>query len=124
MIIERILEFIEYKGINRHKFYKETGLSNGFLDKVKDIGSSRIEKILQVYPEISPEWILLGKGKMLKFDSKEALTLEQIDFIVDAIHNHNKQLEENSIFRTWKDNIEKDACNKLLKELLIENRKV
>ncbi|WP_374175067.1 helix-turn-helix transcriptional regulator [Flavobacterium tructae] len=66
MIVNRILQIIEYKGINRRKFYIETGLSNGFLDKVKDVGASKIEQILRIYPEINPEWLLTGKGHMLE----------------------------------------------------------
>jgi hypothetical protein len=65
-MIERILQIIDYKGINKSIFYKNTGLSNGFLDKVKDIGASKLELILITYPEISMEWLLTGKGSMLK----------------------------------------------------------
>ena len=68
MIVSRILQIIEYKGINKRKFYLETGLSNGFLDKVKDVGASKIEHILNVYPEINMEWLLTGEGDMLNFD--------------------------------------------------------
>jgi len=64
MITDRILQIIDYKGINKRKFYIETGLSNGFLDKVKDIGASKIEDILATYPDINPEWLLTGKGYM------------------------------------------------------------
>lgn len=65
MIVDRILKIIELKGINKSRFYKETGLSNGFLDKVRDIGVSKIEHILNVYPELNPNWLLTGKGEML-----------------------------------------------------------
>ena len=65
-MIDRILQIIDFKGINKSIFYKETGLSNGFLDKVKDIGASKLELILKSYPEISMEWLLTGKGEMLK----------------------------------------------------------
>ena len=41
MIVERIIELIDYKGINKRKFFLKTGLSNGFLDKVKDIQARR-----------------------------------------------------------------------------------
>lgn len=77
MIVDRILQLIEFKGINKSRFYKETGLSNGFLDKVKDIGASKIEDILNTYDDINPEWLLTGKGYMIKplhepFEIKEA----------------------------------------------------
>ena len=65
MIVNRILQIIKYKGINKRKFYIETGLSNGFLDKVKDIGVSKIDHILDAYPEISVIWLITGRGKML-----------------------------------------------------------
>lgn len=66
MIIDRIFQIIDYKGINKTNFYKEVGLSNGFLDKVKDVGASKLDLILNKYPEINPEWLLTGKGEMLK----------------------------------------------------------
>lgn len=72
MIVERILQIIEYKGINKRKLYIETGLSNGFLDKVKDIGASKIEQILNVYSDINPEWLVTGKGNMIKLNVLKA----------------------------------------------------
>lgn len=66
MIVDRVLKIIDLKNINKNIFYRETGLSNGFLDKVKDIGSSKIEHILNAYPEINPEWLLTGRGEMLR----------------------------------------------------------
>ena len=38
-MIERILQFIEYKGVSKLSFYREVGLSNGFLDRNKSIGA-------------------------------------------------------------------------------------
>ena len=63
---ERILQFIEYKGFNKRKFYEETGLSNGILDKKSGLTLGSFEKIFSKYPEINIEWLLTGKGEMLK----------------------------------------------------------
>lgn len=65
-MIERILQFIDYKGVSKLSFYKEVGLSNGFLDRNKSIGTDNLVKILKTYPEIDPLWLLLGEGDMLK----------------------------------------------------------
>lgn len=70
MIIDRILQVVSYKGISKRKFYLQTGLSNGFLDKNRDLGASKVEKILRTYPEINPVWLLLGEGEMLVKDNK------------------------------------------------------
>ena len=63
---ERILQFIDYKGFSKSKFYRETGLSNGILDKKSGLTLDSIEKIYSKYPEINIEWLLTGKGEMLK----------------------------------------------------------
>lgn len=66
MIVDRILKIIELEKLNKAQFYKITGLSNGFLDKVKDVGASKLESILNSFPHINPEWLLTGKGEMLR----------------------------------------------------------
>ena len=67
-IIDRIKLIIEYKGISVRKFCIEVGIANGFFDKVKDIGSDKLMKILNTYPDINPIWLLSGEGQMLKSD--------------------------------------------------------
>jgi repressor LexA len=90
MIVDRILKIIKLKNINKSKFYSETGLSNGFLDKVKDIGCSKLEQILKVYPEINPEWLITGHGTMIKAEEKEdKIIAERIDTFSLNITNEN-----------------------------------
>ena len=63
---ERILQFIDYKGISKNKFYIETGISNGVLDKKSGLSMETVEKFYSKFPEINPEWLLTGEGEMLK----------------------------------------------------------
>lgn len=71
-IIERIRQIIEYKNISARRFCTEIGVSNGFLDKVKDVGSDKVAKILNTYEDISTEWLVLGKGDMLRVNTAES----------------------------------------------------
>jgi len=63
---ERILYFIEYKGLSKNKFYIETGISNGVLDKLSGLSMETVEKIYSTYQDINLEWLVTGKGSMLK----------------------------------------------------------
>lgn len=65
-ITDRIKQIIEYKDISTRKFCIEIGVANGFLDKVKDVGSEKVLKILKTYPDINPNWLITGEGNMLK----------------------------------------------------------
>jgi hypothetical protein bfra3_16308 len=71
---DRILQFIDYKGISKNKFYIETGISNGILDKKSGLSMDTIEKFYSTYPEINPEWLLTGQGPMLKSISVEEIS--------------------------------------------------
>ena len=65
-VTDRIRRIIEYKRISSRQFCLEVGIANGYLDKVKDVGSEKLLKILKTYPEINPEWLLTGNGPMLR----------------------------------------------------------
>lgn len=68
-IKERILQYIDNKGITKTDFCENTGISYQNMkgkSLFSEIGGSQIAKILSVYPEISSEWILTGNGEMLK----------------------------------------------------------
>ncbi len=69
---QRILEFIDYKGINLPSFFQETDIKRGFLDGDKldsSVSDAFIAKIIARYPEINLEWLITGKGEMLKVET-------------------------------------------------------
>ena len=64
-IRKRILQYLEYKGISTYQFYKEIGVSNGFLDKEGAIGTDKCEKICYQYTDLDPLWLILERGNMI-----------------------------------------------------------
>jgi len=71
-IKDRILEFIDYKGITKNKFESKCGLASRYVSNIgRAIQSDVIEKIILTYPEINLEWLVLGKGEMLMDDKKQ-----------------------------------------------------
>lgn len=84
-VINRIKQIIEYKEISVRQFCIEVGIANGFLDKVKDVGSEKLLKILYKYPDISPEWLLTGNGAMQKEDNRMTKIYESENNIYNSI---------------------------------------
>lgn len=68
--LQRLKEYIDSKGINNKQFEKSVGFSNGsFSSQLKNnrtIGVDKLENILNIYKDIDVEWLLTGKGRMLK----------------------------------------------------------
>ena len=68
--IERLQYYMENRGINDNQMTVAAGLSIGLLSKLKKSGkgmsSTNIEKILSSYPDLNAEWLLTGRGEMLR----------------------------------------------------------
>lgn len=70
VIKERLLQFINIENIEKARFEKESGLSNGFVDKVgSTIRSKSLDKIRKQFPHLNIDWLLTGEGEMLKTGS-------------------------------------------------------
>lgn len=69
MILERIKQYIDLKGVSVSAFERSIGMSNASFGKsLKNggaIGSDKLENILKTYPDISPSWLMTGVGEML-----------------------------------------------------------
>lgn len=63
---EKIKQYLDFKGIKKTRFYAETGLSNGFLESGKSLGTDKIKTIISKYPDLSLNWLIFDEGEMLK----------------------------------------------------------
>lgn len=68
-IKDRILGIIEANGMTQYRFETLCGLSSGYIKSIgEDVGSTKLAKILSKFPNISPDWLILGEGPMFKKD--------------------------------------------------------
>ena len=76
-MLNRIKQYIDLKGLSVSKFEKSIGMSNASFGKsLKSggtIGCDKLGIILNTYPDINIEWILTGRGVMLKSDQPKAV---------------------------------------------------
>lgn len=64
---QRIISFIKYQKLSQRKFENSINVSNGFVNNIsKSIGADKLQRILNVYPDLNPDWLLYGEGSMLK----------------------------------------------------------
>lgn len=65
----RILQFIDNQKIAKEKFCTQVGIDSSNLRGItleSDPNARIIAKILTEFPELSPDWLLIGKGEMLR----------------------------------------------------------
>lgn len=78
MVLARLKQYIDLKKISVSAFERSIGMSNASFGKTlkqgKGIGSDKLEKILSVYTDLNPEWLLTGRGEILNTKSTENAT--------------------------------------------------
>ena len=63
---DRLLAYLNYKGIKKAQFEKSAGFSNGFVDKMGDnTRKANLDKISKMYPDLNIDWLLTGNGTMV-----------------------------------------------------------
>lgn len=88
-IVQRIKEYLDYKGISNAAFEKSMGLSNAafrnLLIKGGALGSDKIENFITLYPEINLQWLITGEGEMLKSDQSENPVEEKPSLVAENV---------------------------------------
>ena len=62
---QNLKQFLSKKGISPAQFYRDSGLSNGFLNQGDNISSNNLEIIISLYPDLNLFWLISNKGEML-----------------------------------------------------------
>ena len=96
---DRLLAYVESRGITRKAFEANSGLSNGYLNNFKgNIGAAKLESILSANPELNRIWLLTGEGEMLN-----PTTMPTTEVVDIAIVSENDEIgvDIDSLMRTW-----------------------
>ncbi len=66
IIKQKILLYLDFKGISPYKFYKDTDTTRGILTQNNGITEENLLKFIAYAQDISLDWLLTGEGAMLK----------------------------------------------------------
>lgn len=65
-IKQNILLYLTEKGVTPYEFYRASGVTRGVLQQNNGISEDNIAKFLAYAPDVNIEWLITGKGEMLK----------------------------------------------------------
>lgn len=90
-IMVRLQQFADKMSLSIYQLNKDAGLSKGLLtnafSKKQGLTTSTLEAILNAYPKLNANWLIVGRGEMLLGQENEADTLS-------ATQLHFKHLDE------------------------------
>lgn len=114
--IDRIMLFIKHLGISVRQFDISIGASNGYTLRMNknraSVGSDVIENISRVHPSINVEWLITGRGSMIRDSYSDEMNLDVLNsFSEDEIEKMVEQKVQEK---------EKQELKRMLREVIHE----
>ena len=125
---QRIQEIIDYYGMSYNSFAISLGMLNGtsikrIVDDNRNPQNQTLQKILNAYPEVNQEWLITGKGEIIKgeksLSNEEDLTvtakqiIDRLEF--DKGYYDNKLKEDRKHYASERQEMNDESIAKLLK---------
>lgn len=103
---DRLDKYIKYKGLNDNKVTVQTGIPVGSLGKQRKgsrgLSVQSIAKLLHSYDDLNSEWLLTGKGSMLKSEQNKDVGCgdsKMIRELIELSRQLGEQINENTHLR-------------------------
>jgi len=76
---DRLIQYLEHKGIAKNQFYVNAGISVGYLTKRPEMSTKILKIIVGIYKDLNLYWLVTGEGTMLKSGSDTGVSQKQAD---------------------------------------------
>ncbi len=97
-MIERLLLILKMKNISASKFADEIGVQRSSISHIlsgrNNPSLDVVQKILKRFPDINPEWLLAGKGPMIK---------EKVPDLFDSINDQEANISNQQSYKKDKE---------------------
>lgn len=75
---ERLVAYLEHKGINKSEFGRMIGVSNAYISSIrKSIQPDKVERISVAFPDLNVSWLVTGEGDMLNENKNDVAMLKE-----------------------------------------------
>lgn len=94
-IHHRLEILMTHKGVNKNQLAKKLNLGSSYIGnmiKGTDFGVSKLQALTEAFPDVSIDWLLHGKGDMLKEKNLVNEEIERLNNQIEDLTKENKEL--------------------------------
>jgi len=122
-ILVRLQQFMEHEQLSAYQVNKESGLCKGLLINAfanqRGLTTSTLEAILNAYPRLNANWLIVGRGEMLNAEPNAAVPLSVTEKHIQNLDDLQKQcVEMIKTIQQMKQREQEEADNRLIESLL------
>ena len=122
-ILARLQQFMDHENLTAYQVNKDSGLCKGLLINAftnqRGLTTSTLEAILNTYPQLNANWLIVGRGEMLNPEPDAAVPPSVTEKHIQDLDNLQKQcIDLVKTIQQMKNKTQEDANARLIDNLL------
>ncbi len=122
-ILVRLQQFMDHEKLTAYQVNKESGLCKGLLinafTNMRGLTTSTLEAILNTYPQLNANWLIVGRGEMINAEPDAAVPASATQQHLQNLDDLQKQcVEMIKTIQQMKIEEQKSADDRLIDSLL------
>lgn len=122
-ILARLQQFMDHENLTAYQVNKDSGLCKGLLINAftnqRGLTTSTLEAILNTYPQLNANWLIVGRGEMLNAEPDAAVPPSVTEKYIQDLDELQKQcIDLVKTIQQMKNKTQEDANARLIDNLL------
>ena len=122
-ILARLQQFMDHENLTAYQVNKDSGLCKGLLINAftnqRGLTTSTLEAILNTYPQLNANWLIVGRGEMLNPEPDDAVPPSVTEKHIQDLDELQKQcIDLVKTIQQMKNKTQEDANARLIDNLL------